>query len=495
MLAGIGLLASTNKTTMGRMVLAAAATWLLLTSALQVSPLASGAFIPRPPPRIGSLFLKPARAQKIGQSIKGFLKKHGDDILDIIAQSLSPSPVDSTGSGGHTSTSAGGAPATTAGLYVADLLVGTPPKNISGVLEITSELVWMQCSSCTDYCLPPPASSFDPTNSSTAQPLPCNNNTCQALLPQTCSTTDTNTEQLCGYAEYYGGSNNDTTQGYFVFDTFTFDTTAVDDMLFGCSDSSTGNYSGASGVIGLGRGELSLVSQLGISNFSYFLAPNGSTGSGGESGNRFQLGGVPVPAKGLSTPLYNSSAYPNLYYVGLTGVYVDDEEVAGIPAGTFDLQSNGSGGVFLSTTMSVTYLLSDAYTLVREAFARKISAQPYSIDPLCYVNDSVTVIPELTLAFNGVDGGGDVKMKLSEANYFFEYNDGESEVQCLTVLPSVGASVLGSLLQTGTQMIYDLDREQLTFVVTEDTSLASAAPAASQAMAVALAVWVVRLLI
>ncbi|KAF8642618.1 hypothetical protein HU200_067298 [Digitaria exilis] len=479
---------------MGRMLLAAAATWLLLTSALQVPPLASEAFIPRPPPKIGSLFLKPARAQKIGQSIKGFLKKHGEDIFDIIAQSLSPTPGDSTGSGGRSSsTSAGGAPATTAGLYVADLQVGTPPQNISGVLDITSELVWMQCSTCTDYCLPPPASSFNPTHSSTAQPLPCNNSTCQTLLPQTCSTTDNSNQQLlCGYfAEYYGGSNNDTTQGYFVFDTFTFDTTAVDDMLFGCSDSSTGNYSGASGVIGLGRGELSLVSQLGISNFSYFLAPNGSTGSGGESDNQFQLGGVAVPPTGSSTtPLYNSSAYPDLYYVGLTGVYVDGEEVAGIPAGTFDLQSNGSGGVFLSTTMSVTYLLSDAYTLVREAFASKISAQPYSmgsLDPLCYVNSSVSV-PKLTLAFDG-----DVKMELNTDNYFFEYNDGESEIQCLTVLPSVGASVLGSLLQTGTTMIYDLERGQLTFVVSH--SLASEAPAASLAMAVAVAVWVVRLLI
>ncbi|KAF8670609.1 hypothetical protein HU200_050637 [Digitaria exilis] len=194
---------------------------------------------------------------------------------------------------------------------------------------------------------------------------------------------------------------------------------------------------------------------------------------------------VDVPPTGSSTtPLYNSSAYPDLYYVGLTGVYVDGEEVAGIPAGTFDLQSNGSGGVFLSTTMSVTYLLSDAYSLVREAFASKISAQPYStgsLDPLCYVNSSVNV-PELTLAFDV-----DVKMELNEANYFFKYNDGESEIQCLTVLPSVGASVLGSLLQTGTTMIYDLERGQLT--------LASEAPAASLAMAGALAVWVVRLLI
>jgi hypothetical protein len=59
------------------------------------------------------------------------------------------------------------------------------------------------------------------------------------------------------------------------------------------------------------------------------------------------------------------------------------------------------------------------------------------------------------------------------------------------VLPSKGASVLGSLLQTGTTMIYDLDGDQLTFVTMDKDKqrLSSEAPAAaSLAMAVAVAV-------
>jgi hypothetical protein len=56
-----------------------------------------------------------------------------------------------------------------------------------------------------------------------------------------------------------------------------------------------------------------------------------------------------------------SDVYTDLYYVGLTGIHVDGEELDDdIPAGTFDLRDDGSGGVFLSTTIPVTYLLSDA---------------------------------------------------------------------------------------------------------------------------------------
>ncbi|KAF8670610.1 hypothetical protein HU200_050638 [Digitaria exilis] len=387
-----------------------------------------------------------------------------------------------TSSGGPTMVN-NNAPATTAGLYVADLLVGTPPQNISGVLDISTQLVRMQCASwhCID-CRPPPVPTFYPKASSTAFPLPCNNDTCQSLLPQNC--TDSN---ICRSNEHIIISNNgSTTQGYLTFDTFTFGTAAVD-MLFGCSESTTGNYSGAFGAIGLGRGELSLVSQLGLSNFSYLLAPYGSDGS-------VQLGGVAVPSMGSSTtPLYNSSAYPDQYYVGLTGVYVDGEEVDGIPAGTFDLQNDGSGGVFLSTTEPITYLLSDAYYVVRQAFASRISAQPLGNVSLCYTAESMVGVhvPELTLVFDGVDGGDDVKMELNKDNYLIEFNDGERDVECLAVLPSVGASLLGSLLQTGTEMIYDLEREQLTFVMTdtEDASLASAGPVPSLAVTVAVALW------
>ena len=353
-------------------------------------------------------------------------------------------------------------------------------QTISGVLDISTQLVWMRCNATCTACRPP-SSSFLATKSETFKFLPCGDKTCQDLVTQTCD----NNPNPCGYSASY--SDTMSTAGYLAWDTFTFGTTAVPNVLFGCSDSTTGDYSG---VIGLGRGPLSLVSQLGLSNFSYFLAPDD-----GASDSQVQLGGVAAPRTGrgvLSTPLRTSDLYTDLYYVGLTGIHVDGEELDDIPAGTFDLRDDGSGGVFLSTTIPVTYLLSDAYRVVRKAFASRISAQPLrngSLDSLCYTAQSMAgvEVPTLKLVFEGTGAA----MELRTDNYFFRFDDGGRDLECLTVLPSKGASVLGSLLQTGTTMIYDLDGEQLTFVTMDKDKqrLSSEAPAAaSLAMAVAVAV-------
>ena len=58
-------------------------------------------------------------------------------------------------------------------------------------------------------------------------------------------------------------------------------------------------------------------------------------------------------------------------------------------------------------------------------------------------------MPKLALVFDG----SDAVMELSVENYFFKYDDGQT---CLTIVPSTGGSVLGSLLQVDTTMTYDL---------------------------------------
>jgi hypothetical protein len=319
-------------------------------------------------------------------------------------------------------------PAQTSGLYLVSLQVGTPPQDVSGILDISAQLVWMQCAACTD-CVTPPSTIFQPVDSKTLQSVTCDSDVCKASLAQACDQQDNNP---CGYVATYGDDDNSQVQ--------------------------------LDGVVDV---------------------PRTTTAA----------------RRSRSTPLLAGSLYTDLYYVGLTGIHVGGEEVDGIPAGTFDLQDDGSGGVFLSTTVPVSYLLSGAYTAVRQAFASRISAQPIkreALAPLCYTAQSMVGVnvPRLTLVFKGEDA----TMELSEANYFFRFNDGDRDVECLTVLPSTDASVLGSLLQTGTTMIYDLDKGQLTFEYdasparpgSESEAQAQASP--SLATVVALAVWMVLLL-
>ncbi|XP_072149508.1 aspartyl protease family protein 2-like [Setaria viridis] len=119
----------------------------------------------------------------------------------------------------------------------------------------------------------------------------------------------------------------------------------------------------------------------------------------------------------LSTPLLTSDLYPEFYFVNLTGIRVDDNKDLGdIPAGTFDFRANGSGGVFLSTTMPVTFLEEVAY-VVKKELASKIESQgpqrangsALGLD-LCYTMESMknVTVPKLSLVF----GGADAVMKL-----------------------------------------------------------------------------------
>uniref|UniRef100_A0A0E0FBX3 Peptidase A1 domain-containing protein n=1 Tax=Oryza meridionalis TaxID=40149 RepID=A0A0E0FBX3_9ORYZ len=358
---------------------------------------------------------------------------------------------------------------------VIDFSVGHAPaaaRNTSGLVDITSQLVWVQCAPCAagggGACLPPPET--------TSTRLPCASHMCPSFLRETCNAS------LCdGYTATYGPYAN--ASGYLATDTFTFDsTTAVPAVVFGCSNRISGDFSGASGVIGLGRGPLSLLSQLNLTRFSYQLsAPQSSSSSSDEDGSVIRFGddAIPMTNRHRSTPLLVVSQYPNLYYVKLTGILVDGNMLSSIPAGTFDLTANGSGGVILSTTMPVTFLEEAAYNVVKQALKKKIAlptvdGSELDLD-LCYLAASMAnksvVVPTVTLVFDGVGA----EMNLSSTNLFFI--DDDTGLECLTMLPSRGGSVLGSLLQTGNHMIYDVGGERLTFERT--AGLAPPLPAVS----------------
>ncbi|XP_039841717.1 aspartic proteinase nepenthesin-2-like [Panicum virgatum] len=251
----------------------------------------------------------------------------------------------------------------------------------------------------------------------------------------------------CSYLVQYNDYIN--TTGYLATDTFTFGQTLVPDVVFGCSEASFGDFSGASGVLGFSRGDLSLVSQLQLSWFSYLL--------------QFGDDAVPQTENSHSTAFLKSSVYPNLYFVRLTGIMINGRQLNGIPAGTFDLQEDGTGGVFLSTTVPVTCLEEAAYNVVKQAFVSRIKSE--TVDgsalglDLCYSLESVDnmTVPKLTLVFDGTNAA----MELKKHNYFFA--DTTTGLERLTILPSRGGSLLGSLLQTDTNMAYDLDGGQLLF--------------------------------
>ena len=155
--------------------------------------------------------------------------------------------------------------------------------------------------------------------------------------------------------DFYPVTSGWYTSGYLANETFNFGPTSVAGIVFGCSaDIKLPDHGGSSGFLGFNRGPLSLATQLQIPRFSYFIAPDDPSES--FVSWEWDPAAAAVPAMGPSTPLLAPTANQNpyYYYVRLTGLLVDGRRLTAIPAGTFDVQANGDGGVFMSTTLPLT---------------------------------------------------------------------------------------------------------------------------------------------
>jgi hypothetical protein len=374
----------------------------------------------------------------------------------------------------------GHAAADGSGALVFDISVGTSPQTVSLIMDITGELVWAQCDHCTS-CVrftPPGTRTFLPKNSDSFREVGCASQTCQRAIPgdHHCA----GDRALCTYIDTFIGGGN--TSGFLATDTFSFGTTPVPGVVFGCSgDIMVDGLAGASGFAGFNTGGLSLVSQLNMSRFTYFIAPlNDAAGKSfvsWSSGDADNLDIIALQAmmrgRRSSTPLLAATEKqdPDLYYVKLTGVQLDGKLLTAIPAGTFDVRSDGSGGAILSTTLPVTYLEEAAYRVLRRELVSRVQSEGVNatgdVNQLCFLAHELAKakVPVLSLVFDGADRA----MEFRFENYFFDVSGG---LTCFTILPSTGGTVLGSLLQAGRTMTYDIHGGQLTFQTAAASALA-----------------------
>ncbi|XP_037419406.1 aspartic proteinase nepenthesin-1-like [Triticum dicoccoides] len=373
------------------------------------------------------------------------------------------------------------------GTFIVDLSLGTSPQTLPLVMDITSDLVWVQCKPCPSCktLTPPTTPVFLADSSKSFGDVGCANQTCRIMRDTDCPRTD----DLCMYKTSY-------MSGLLATETFSFGTTQVPGMAFGCtwsvtSDITVRNLDGASGFAGFSRGPLSLVSQLNISSFTYFIAPH-DVAPPGKSFVGWSWGGANIDGDGVgvqttitrnsSTPLLaaTKNQAPYLYYVNLTGMQVDGELLTAIPAGSFD----SHGGVSLSTTLPYTYLPEAAYRVLRRELVSRIQAEGVApmnasveggagdLDRLCFLTHQFANVrvPILALMFDGAH----TAMGLKVENYFFAQNAGRT---CLTILPSADGPVLGNLLQAGRKMTYEIHGDGGGVLTFETFDTAEGAPA------------------
>jgi hypothetical protein len=152
--------------------------------------------------------------------------------------------------------------------------MGTPPREVLATVDRGSEIFWLQCKPCQD-CYNQTGPIFNPARSSSFRTLPCSSPVCRDNYLQ-CSnnnsssrsnnTCATSAPRVCVYTVGYGGGS--VSQGNLSEDTLVLTSAStrkpyyITGFAFGCGHINKGLFAGSAGILGLGRGKLSVPSQL-----------------------------------------------------------------------------------------------------------------------------------------------------------------------------------------------------------------------------------------
>ncbi|GJN31304.1 hypothetical protein PR202_gb19686 [Eleusine coracana subsp. coracana] len=349
--------------------------------------------------------------------------------------------------------------------YLAHLSIGTPAQPVQLTLDSGSDLIWTQCLPCVS-CFHQALPIFNTSLSSTFTELPCSSAACQDLPATSCragGSSKAGDQEPCRYGYSYGDGS--LTYGRLVADTFAFaGGAAVPVMAFGCGLNNTGIFkSNETGIVGFGRGPLSLPSQLKVDNFSYcFTDITGSAPSPvllGVPPNVFSRDHSAVH----TTPFIQNPARPSLYYLYLKGITVGSTMLP-IPESRFALTNNGTGGTIIDSGTCMTMFPSDVYKLVHDAFIAQARLPVFNnataTTPLCFTSPPGTKpkVPRLILHFDGAT------LDLPRENYMFELQDAGVSITCLAVNSGGAMTIIGNYQQQNMHVLYDLANNKLSFV-------------------------------
>ena len=227
---------------------------------------------------------------------------------------------------------------------------------------------------------------------------------------------------------------------------------------FGCSSQTKGDATGFVGLVGLGGGPLSLISQLGdkIDNkFAYCLLPYNSKST---STLKFGQDAVISGSGVVSTPLITDPNKPTYYFLTLKGISVGQSS-------TQTPQKNGNIIIDSGTTFTLLEksFYSELEAIVKQAIGVQPVQDPNQPDSLCYKENSISDVPEMVFQFDGGD------LTLSVINTFINAGNG---LVCMSIKPTPGNmrfSIFGNLAQMNFQVEYDLQGKKVSFAPADCT--------------------------
>ncbi|KAE9620042.1 hypothetical protein Lal_00040444 [Lupinus albus] len=341
--------------------------------------------------------------------------------------------------------------------YLMSYSIGTPPFHLYGVVDTGSSIIWLQCVPCQN-CYNQTSPIFDPSNSTTYKIIPCSSAACYSV-GSSCSLDN---EQRCQYGISYMDSSKSI--GDFSLETLTLNTIdgspfMLHKTMIGCGHINTLHFFGkTSGIVGLGPGPTSLVSQLGLTKFSYCLVPL----SQHESSSKLIFGyddmffgnGV------VSTPMFPK----HLYYLTLEAISVGNNRLEfgdSLPSNSDDKKGN----IIIDSGTTLTFLPYDLYSRLESAIKNVVQLErvegPPNLLSLCYkVILEKSMVPIITAHFSGAD------VQLNSMNTFVLM---DVNIACLAFSPTQTTPVFGNLAQQNFLVGYDLQKNIVSFKRTDCT--------------------------
>ncbi|CAH1440283.1 unnamed protein product [Lactuca virosa] len=326
--------------------------------------------------------------------------------------------------------------------YIVKAKIGTPAQTLLMALDTSTDMAMVPCSGCVGCA----SAGFAFAKSTTFSSLNCGAAKCKQVQNSNCL------GNACSMNITYGSSS---IAANLAQDNLTLATDTVLGYSFGCISKATGTSLPPQGVLGLGRGPLSLLSQsksLYKSTFSYCLPSFKSPKYSGT----LRLGPNGQPKNIKFTPLLTNPRRPSLYYVKLIGIKVGPKLV-NIPPSNFALNPNNGAGTIVDSGTVFTRLVTPAYTAVRDEFRRRMGKKTVVTSlggfDTCYTVPIGKQVPTMTFMFEGAD------LSMKQENFLIYSSTGTTT--CLAMSASPSLNVIANMQQQNHRILFDLPNSRI----------------------------------
>ncbi|KAJ4799190.1 Eukaryotic aspartyl protease family protein [Rhynchospora pubera] len=330
--------------------------------------------------------------------------------------------------------------------YIVSIGIGTPSKTLTVAFDTGSDVTWIQCEPCQQYCYPQLESIFDPSQSSTFANVSCNSNPCKDVGYDCLGSS-------CLYGVLYGDGSY--TLGYYAEDTLTITPDVISNFRFGCGQNNNGTFGGIAGLLGLGPASESFVSQTSYKYnrvFAYCLpALSSSTGylNFGTDSNLPNTQRTPIP-KSPRSPFY--------YYLNMTGLSVAGESLK-IQSKVFS-----KAGTIIDSGTVITRLPPDAYKALRSKFRKRMKqykmAPSFSLFDTCY---DFTGLDSVLIPSVGVQFLNNVTLDLDPNGILYVLDISQVCLAFASNRRRTDLGIFGNVQQRTFNVVYDVPNGEIGF--------------------------------